>query len=65
MTTTMSGMEKVIKMLEEKGVRDKFKVMIGGSPISQKYADEIGADAYTKNAVEAVKAAKKLVGMEA
>lgn len=64
MTTTMPGMREVVQMLEERGIRDKYKVMIGGSPISQKFCDEIGADIYTSNAVEAVKAAKAAVGME-
>jgi corrinoid protein of di/trimethylamine methyltransferase len=63
MTTTMFGMKTIIDMLKEKGVRDQFKVMIGGSPISQKFADEIEADGYSANAVEAVKLAKKLVGI--
>lgn len=63
MTTTMGGMKTVIDKLTEKGVRDRFKVMIGGSPISQKYADEIGADGYTANAVEAVSLAKRFIGM--
>ena len=63
MTTTMFGMPEVIKKLEEAGIRDQVKVMIGGSPISQKFADEIGADGYSANAVEAVKVAKKLMGM--
>lgn len=64
MTTTMGGMKTVIDMLKERGIRDQFKVIIGGSPISQKYAEEIGADGYSKNAVEAVKVAKKLLGIE-
>jgi methanogenic corrinoid protein MtbC1 len=60
MTTTMPGMKTIIDMLEERGIRDNFRVMIGGSPISQKFADEIGADGYSKNAVEAVKLAQRL-----
>lgn len=64
MTTTMPGMREVVSMLEERGIRSKYKVMVGGSPISQKFCDEIGADIYTSNAVEAVKAAKAAVGME-
>ena len=64
MTTTMPGMLEVVSMLEERGIRGKYKVMVGGSPISQKFCDEIGADIYTSNAVEAVKAAKAAVGME-
>ena len=63
MTTTMGGMETVIHMLEDAGMRDKVKVMIGGGPISQKYADKIGADGYSQNAVEAVKLAKRLLNI--
>ena len=44
MTTTMGGMRRVIEILKERGIRDKYTVMVGGSPISQKFADEIGAD---------------------
>ena len=51
MTTTMPGMREVVSMLEERGIRGKYKVMVGGSPISQKFCDEIGADIYTSNAV--------------
>ena len=63
MTTTMIGMKTVIDKLKERGIRDQFKIMVGGSPISQKYADEIGADGYSVNAVEAVKLAKRLMGI--
>ena len=63
MTTTMAGMETVIHLLEEKGIRNNVKVMIGGGPISQKYADKIGADVYSQNAVEAVKLAKRLLNI--
>ena len=61
MTTTMDGMRVVIEKLKEAGIHDKVKVMIGGSPISQKFADEIGADGYSTNAVEAVKLANRLL----
>jgi len=61
MTTTMNGMRVVIEKLKEAGIRDKVKVMIGGSPVSQKFADEIGADGYSANAIEAVKLANKLL----
>ena len=64
MTTTMPGMRTVIEKLKEQGIRDNFKVMVGGSPISMKYAEDIGADGYSRNAVEAVEVAKKLCGME-
>ena len=63
MTTTMDGMRIVIEKLKERGIRDNIKVMIGGSPISQKYANEIGADGYSANAVGAVKLVKKLAGI--
>lgn len=63
MTTTMGGMETVIHLLEEAGIREKVKVLIGGGPISQKFADKIGADGYSPNAVEAVKLAKKLLNI--
>lgn len=61
MTTTMRNMRRVVEILEEKGLRDKYKVMIGGGPISQSFADKIGADKYTIDAIEAVKAAKELL----
>ena len=63
MTTTMGGMETVIHLHEEAGIRNKVKVMIGGGPISQKFADKIGADGYSQNAVEAVKLAKRLLNI--
>ena len=63
MTTTMSGMKTVIELLNERDIRDKYKVMIGGGPISQKFADEIGADAYTIDANAAVRKMKELKGV--
>ena len=64
MTTTMPGMKEVIEKLKEQGMRDSVKVMVGGSPISMKYAEDIGADGYSRNAVEAVEVAKRLCGIE-
>lgn len=61
MTTTMDGMEEVIKLLKEEGIREKVTVMIGGGPISQNFADKIGADVYTTDASKAAKYAKKIV----
>lgn len=61
MTTTMSVMETVIHSLEEAGIRDQVKVMVGGGPVSQKFAEKIGADGYSQNAVEAVRLAKRLL----
>ena len=63
MTTTMGGMKTVIELLEEAGIREQVKVMIGGGPVSKKFADKIGADGYSQNAVEAVKLAKSLLQM--
>lgn len=62
MTTTMDGMAEVINILKSEEIRDRFKVMIGGGPISQNFADKIGADGYSVNAAEAVRLARKLVG---
>jgi len=62
MTTTMDGMAEVIDILKKENIRDSFKVIIGGGPISQSFADKIGADGYSPNAAEAVRLARKLVG---
>jgi 5-methyltetrahydrofolate--homocysteine methyltransferase len=58
LTTTMPEMEKVIKALESRGLRDGVKVMVGGAPVDSKFADKIGADGYGKDAGEAVQLAK-------
>lgn len=63
MTTTMSGMKAVVDELTARGIRDKYKVMIGGGPISQKFCDEIGADAYTVDAASCVKKIKEIMGI--
>ena len=63
MTTTMPGMKTVIDHLKERNIRDKYKVIIGGGPVSQKFADEIGADAYTVDAASAVRKMKELKGI--
>lgn len=63
LTTTMPSMKTTIEQLQEAGVRDQVKVMIGGAPVTQKYADEIGADGYSDNASGAVTLARKLVGV--
>jgi dimethylamine corrinoid protein len=62
MTTTMDGMADVIKLLKKENVRDRFKVIIGGGPISQAFADKIGADGYSAGAPTAVKLVKNLLG---
>jgi 5-methyltetrahydrofolate--homocysteine methyltransferase len=61
LTTTMPSMKTTIDALKQAGVRDKVKVLIGGAPITQRYADEIGADGYSESAVGAVALAKKSV----
>lgn len=63
LTTTMTQMKSVIQALESAGLRKKTKVMIGGAPITQQYADEIGADGYSDNASGAVATARKLVAV--
>lgn len=61
MTTTMANMKKVIDILNERNIRDQFIVMVGGGPVSESFAKDIGADAYSENANEAVKVAKSLI----
>ncbi len=61
LNTTMSNMGDVVKELEEKGLRDKVKVLIGGAPTSEDFAREIGADSYGKDAFAAIKEAEKLL----
>lgn len=60
MSTTMSGMPSVIELLKEEGMREQIKVIIGGAPISLAFAQKIGADGYSANAVEAVKLVNNL-----
>ena len=62
MTTTMTEMKNLIDLLKDQGLRDLFKVMIGGGAVTASYADEIGADAYSKDANEAVIVAKQILG---
>ncbi len=62
LTTTMSNMKGTIDALSEAGVRDQVKVIIGGAPVTQRFADEIGADGFSDNASGAVQMARKLVG---
>ncbi|MFQ6132140.1 MAG: corrinoid protein [Armatimonadota bacterium] len=62
LTTTMPSMKDTIDALADAGVRDEVKVIIGGAPVTQNYADEIGADGYAPDAASAVDKAKELVG---
>ena len=61
LTTTMSNQGEVINALKTAGLRDKIKVMVGGAPVTQNYADEIGADAYAADAATAAEVAKTFV----
>ena len=61
LTTTMRSMEHTVKALEEAGVRDKVKIMIGGAPVTQAFSDQIGADGYASNAASAADLAKKFM----
>jgi methanogenic corrinoid protein MtbC1 len=62
MTTTMDAMAEVIKIINERGLQKRFKVAVGGGPISQGFANRIGADGYADNAAEAVRLCHRLVG---
>jgi corrinoid protein of di/trimethylamine methyltransferase len=64
MTTTMERMAEVISILETENVRNRFKVIVGGSPLSQQFSDRIGADGYAPKAAQAVQLAKRLVGLD-
>jgi corrinoid protein of di/trimethylamine methyltransferase len=62
LTTTMLNQRKVVESLQEAGLREKVKVIVGGAPVSQSWAEQIGADGYSENAVGAVALAKRLMG---
>jgi 5-methyltetrahydrofolate--homocysteine methyltransferase len=62
LTTTMRAMESTIKVLEEAGLRDRVKIMIGGAPVTKAFADQIGADGYAPDAAAAADLAKMFVG---
>jgi len=61
LTTTMAEMEHVIQELGAKGFREKLKIMVGGAPVSESFAEKIGADGYGADAAEAVKLARRLI----
>ncbi len=62
LSTSMPYMEDVIRLLKDRGLREKYKVMVGGGPVTREFAEEIGADGYGDNAEEAVEVAKRLLG---
>lgn len=61
LTTTMPGQKKLIEKLKEQGIRDKFKVLVGGAPVSRKWAQDIEADAAPLNAMEAIRTAREMI----
>jgi trimethylamine corrinoid protein len=61
LTTTMLGQRRVVKRLRERGLRDRFKVLVGGAPVNRAWAADIGADAYGENSLAAVALAGELV----
>jgi corrinoid protein of di/trimethylamine methyltransferase len=61
LTTTMAYMPDLADLLGEMGIRDKFRIMIGGAPVTQEFTEEAGADGYGKDAAEAVEVAKRLM----
>ncbi len=63
LTTTMLGMKDVIRALQQANLRSRVKVMVGGAPVTQAFADEIGADAYGESAAVAVDKARQLIGL--
>lgn len=65
LTTTMNSMRNTVEALKQAGLRDQVKVLIGGAPITPRFASEIGADGCSENAVEAVALARKAVGIAA
>jgi trimethylamine corrinoid protein len=60
LTTTMLGQRRVVERLRERGLRDRFKILVGGAPVSRAWASEIGADGYGENALAAVTQASAL-----
>jgi trimethylamine corrinoid protein len=63
LTTTMEGQRKLEAALKSKGLKGKIKTMVGGAPVTQRWADRIGADAYAEDATDGVRKAKQLLGM--
>ena len=61
--TTMLQQGKIIEALQQAGLRDQVKVMVGGAPVTEEWVSKIGADGYAEDAIDAVALAKKLVGV--
>ena len=62
LTTTMPNMKNVVEALKQSGVRDQVRIIIGGAPVNQAYADQIGADGYAPDASSAVRKVRELIG---
>jgi 5-methyltetrahydrofolate--homocysteine methyltransferase len=65
LTTTMLNMKTTVDAISTAGLRSKVKIVIGGAPVNQKFADEIGADGYARDAVLAVDKVRQLLGIPA
>ena len=64
LTTTMPNMGRTIQAFEDEGLREQVKLMVGGAPVTQEFAEDMGADGYGENAIACVDMAKQLVGLE-
>jgi 5-methyltetrahydrofolate--homocysteine methyltransferase len=64
LTTTMPNMGKTIRAIEDEGLRDQVGIMVGGAPVTQEFAEDMGADGYGENAIACVDMAKHLVGLD-
>jgi 5-methyltetrahydrofolate--homocysteine methyltransferase len=64
LTTTMPNMGRTIQAFEDAGLRDEVRIMVGGAPLSQEFADDMGADGYGRDAMDCVALAKRLLGLE-
>ena len=63
LTTTMTNMDRVVGAIQDAGLRDKVRIIVGGAPITQTYCDEIGADGYAKTASSAVRMVQHILGL--
>jgi trimethylamine corrinoid protein len=63
MTTTMPGQQEIIELLRDMGLRDRFVVMVGGTPVTDAWAEEIGADSWAENAMQAVTVLDKIMAL--
>jgi 5-methyltetrahydrofolate--homocysteine methyltransferase len=63
LTTTMTMFQPTIEALKEAGLRDQLKILVGGAPVTQEYADTVGADGFAPDASAAVRLTKQLLGL--